>query len=310
MASTDPQIDLIENGIQTVQFIQNNRDEIQKTYGRSAISKPGTKERATAWEAYIESKIGDATGSGGRGESKDGNHEASGTESNSDNGQGGRSTPLSEGLERGSTTNRDNKGGDGEDSTGLNSGTGEISGREGSGANRGGDPVSKGADGTEGGNPDNEIADSDYDRINLLDQATEDHLAGREIPGKLEVREAKPSDIAEILGEEASKTHRRLRGIRNLSKSSESEDSDLSPVKKGASTGILHRCLRREDLHPAVVQSVLCTYYHPTQSAEVPVRTVPEDLSGLSERLAVTMTLMASLLLLGVMIYLTSLIEY
>nr|QXU63471.1 P/V/W protein [Jeilongvirus sp.]QXU63479.1 P/V/W protein [Jeilongvirus sp.] len=233
MASTDPQIDLIENGIQTVQFIQNNRDEIQKTYGRSAISKPGTKERATAWEAYIESKIGDAAGSGGRGEGKDGNHEASGTESNSDNGQGGRSTPLPEGLERGSTTNRDNKGGDGEDSTGLNSGTGEISGREGSGANRGGDPISKRTDGAEGGNPDNEIADSDYDRINLLDQATEDHLAGREIPGKLEVREAKPSDIAEILGEEASKTHRRLRGIRNLSKSSESEDSDLSPVKKG-----------------------------------------------------------------------------
>nr|WPV62464.1 MAG: phosphoprotein [Jingmen rodent jeilongvirus 2] len=233
MASKDPQIELIENGIQTVQFIQNNRDEIQKTYGRSAIAKPGTKERTTAWEAYIESKIGDASGQGRGGEGKDGGHQASSEDGNRDNGQGGFDQSLSEDMERKSSSDRDHKGGNGENTSGVNSGAREDSGRESGRADRGGDTISTGADGTQGGDTPDEIADSDYDRINLLDQATEDHLAGKEIPGKLEVREARASDIAEILGEEASKTHRRLRGIRNLSKSSESEDGESSPVKKG-----------------------------------------------------------------------------
>lgn len=233
MAQIDPQLTLIENGIQTVQFIQDHRDEIQKTYGRSSIDKPSTRERASAWEAYLESKTGDAPRPRRRRESKENSDEAGSKEGNRDSGQGIGDPSLSgsENIEPGN--NGDNQGGDGEDSAEFNSGTGEDSGREGNGADRGGTSVSQGADGSEGGNPPDEVPDRDYARIALLDQATEDHLAGKEVGGKLEVREADPTDIAQILQEEASKTHRRLRGIRNLSKSSESEDGEASPVKKG-----------------------------------------------------------------------------
>uniref|UniRef100_A0AAU7E3E1 Phosphoprotein n=1 Tax=Mus rat paramyxovirus TaxID=3141895 RepID=A0AAU7E3E1_9MONO len=233
MANIDPQLTLIENGIQTVQFIQDHRDEIQKTYGRSTIEKPSTRERASAWEAYLESKAGDAPRPRRRREGKEDSNEASSKESNRDSGQGVSDNAVSSTEDIKPSNNGDNEGGDGSDPSGINSGAGQDSGREGNGADRGGSAVSEGADGAEGGDPADEIPDSDYARISLLDQATEDHMAGKEVGGKLEVREANPTDIAQILQEEASKTHRRLRGIRNLSKSSESEDGEVSPVKKG-----------------------------------------------------------------------------
>ncbi|AFH96007.1 phosphoprotein [Ghana virus] len=44
---------LVDNGIKIIEFIQKNKDEIQKTYGRSQIQEPRTRERAAAWELFI-----------------------------------------------------------------------------------------------------------------------------------------------------------------------------------------------------------------------------------------------------------------
>lgn len=43
----------IDNGLQIAEFIQKNREEINKTYGRSAISGPSTKQRVIAWSQHI-----------------------------------------------------------------------------------------------------------------------------------------------------------------------------------------------------------------------------------------------------------------
>nr|UED37247.1 phosphoprotein [Paramyxoviridae sp.] len=52
----------IENGLQIAEFIQENRETIQKTYGRSTIDGPRTKERTKAWESFIERKNQDIKG--------------------------------------------------------------------------------------------------------------------------------------------------------------------------------------------------------------------------------------------------------
>nr|UQM99512.1 V protein [Meliandou uranomys virus] len=233
MASTDPNIDLINNGIQTIEFIQSHRDEVQKTYGRSAISKPGTKERTAAWETYLENQDNDAGGQRRRGEGEESSHESGGQDGNGHHGQDKRAGLLSESETRNSSGSGDNERGDDKNSSQLNVGAGEGGGREGNGTGGGRSSERKGADGTEGGDSIGTIDDNDYDRIRLLDQATEDHLAGREPPGHLEIREAQPSDIAEILGEDTSRTHRRLRGIKSMSRQSASLDEEASPVKKG-----------------------------------------------------------------------------
>lgn len=44
----------VENGLQIAGFIQKNRDKINKTYGRSAITGPPTRERANAWEEFYK----------------------------------------------------------------------------------------------------------------------------------------------------------------------------------------------------------------------------------------------------------------
>lgn len=53
MSDNDSKLEAINNGLKTIEFIQKNRDSIIKTYGRSAISDPKTKERTRAWEEFI-----------------------------------------------------------------------------------------------------------------------------------------------------------------------------------------------------------------------------------------------------------------
>lgn len=43
----------IDNGLKIAEFIQKNREEINKTYGRSAICGPPTRERVIAWNKHI-----------------------------------------------------------------------------------------------------------------------------------------------------------------------------------------------------------------------------------------------------------------
>lgn len=44
---------LVENGLEIVEFIQKNKEQIQKTYGRSTIQEPSIRDRTKAWENFI-----------------------------------------------------------------------------------------------------------------------------------------------------------------------------------------------------------------------------------------------------------------
>nr|WPV62400.1 MAG: phosphoprotein [Jeilongvirus anhuiense] len=52
----------IENGLAIAEFIQENRGNIQATYGRSSIGGPTTKDRTKAWEMYIDKTNKDDSG--------------------------------------------------------------------------------------------------------------------------------------------------------------------------------------------------------------------------------------------------------
>ncbi|UVG43985.1 MAG: V protein [Angavokely henipavirus] len=45
----------INNGLEIIKFIKQNRKAIQETYGRSSIEKPSTKERTREWEDFFNS---------------------------------------------------------------------------------------------------------------------------------------------------------------------------------------------------------------------------------------------------------------
>ncbi|URD31396.1 phosphoprotein [Carollia bat paramyxovirus] len=57
------QIQSIDNGISAIKFIQENKEQIQKTYGRSAIQSPSTRTRSAAWEEYLKNYSALHTGS-------------------------------------------------------------------------------------------------------------------------------------------------------------------------------------------------------------------------------------------------------
>nr|AEB21228.1 phosphoprotein P [Henipavirus hendraense] len=52
-------LDLVNDGLDIIDFIQKNQKEIQKTYGRSSIQQPSTKDRTRAWEDFLQSTSGE-----------------------------------------------------------------------------------------------------------------------------------------------------------------------------------------------------------------------------------------------------------
>lgn len=53
MSRSQDRASSIENGLAIAEFIQENRGNIQATYGRSTIGEPSTRDRTKAWEIYI-----------------------------------------------------------------------------------------------------------------------------------------------------------------------------------------------------------------------------------------------------------------
>ncbi|URD31424.1 phosphoprotein [Parajeilongvirus diaemi] len=59
----EKQLESINNGLSAIEFIQKNKDEIQRTYGRSSITGPTTRDRTTAWEEFLSENPGSRDGS-------------------------------------------------------------------------------------------------------------------------------------------------------------------------------------------------------------------------------------------------------
>nr|UCY33673.1 phosphoprotein P [Henipavirus hendraense] len=73
-------LDLVNDGLNIIDFIQKNQKEIQKTYGRSSIQQPSTKDRTRAWEDFLQSTGGEHEQAEGRVSKNDGSTEGRGVE--------------------------------------------------------------------------------------------------------------------------------------------------------------------------------------------------------------------------------------
>nr|4CO6_D Chain D, Phosphoprotein [Henipavirus nipahense]4CO6_E Chain E, Phosphoprotein [Henipavirus nipahense]4CO6_F Chain F, Phosphoprotein [Henipavirus nipahense] len=47
-------LELVNDGLNIIDFIQKNQKEIQKTYGRSSIQQPSIKDQTKAWEDFLQ----------------------------------------------------------------------------------------------------------------------------------------------------------------------------------------------------------------------------------------------------------------
>uniref|UniRef100_A0AAU7T287 Non-structural protein V n=1 Tax=Gainesville rodent jeilong virus 1 TaxID=3163281 RepID=A0AAU7T287_9MONO len=224
---------LVQDGIETINFIQQNKEDIQKTYGRSAIEKPTTKERTKAWEAVSAGKAAEGGGrAGALGDRETGKEGTSQTSAGSTGSDGGITTKT---PGSGSTHSRDpnNKVGNVENSAGVSGTYGGDPGSKYNTESTDGLPRPGGAAKSGKRNPAVAIDPKDYDQIVSLDEETEKIESNPDYATTVTIRDATPVDFGTILEEDTSKTHKRLRGITMAALESIPETSDAPMIKKG-----------------------------------------------------------------------------
>uniref|UniRef100_A0AAU7T2B2 Phosphoprotein n=1 Tax=Gainesville rodent jeilong virus 1 TaxID=3163281 RepID=A0AAU7T2B2_9MONO len=229
---------LVQDGIETINFIQQNKEDIQKTYGRSAIEKPTTKERTKAWEAVSAGKAAEGGGrAGALGDRETGKEGTSQTSAGSTGSDGGITTKT---PGSGSTHSRDpnNKVGNVENSAGVSGTYGGDPGSKYNTESTDGLPRPGGAAKSGKRNPAVAIDPKDYDQIVSLDEETEKIESNPDYATTVTIRDATPVDFGTILEEDTSKTHKRLRGITMAALESIPETSDAPMIKKGTGGNI------------------------------------------------------------------------
>ncbi|UOL48912.1 phosphoprotein [Wufeng Typhlomys cinereus jeilongvirus 1] len=224
---------LIEDGIQTIQFIQANKPDIQKTYGRSTIQGPSTRVRTDAWEKYIGANTGGASAEARRDQISQGEDE--GGCSTGDNSTGQDSTELSIYKEEITKPGQDNNHqvGDGENNNGdhkghrKNTDSGSLQGDRGgrSGRGRVNEPEGSIRDKPAYLEDDSGLIMHSHDG-----QRTEND---NKIVKPKDIPNATPEDIRSVLSEEAGSVHKRLSNLSVLTQIAETEHQAEPPVKKG-----------------------------------------------------------------------------
>nr|QZU27216.1 phosphoprotein [Kanhgag paramyxovirus] len=111
----EKQLESINNGLSAIEFIQKNKDEIQRTYGRSSITGPTTRDRAAAWEDFISENSGSGDGSDSAPGSQKVNEEGFSCRVVGYYGHSHDRPGVSEGLKCTTVSDRDNSGRDGQD---------------------------------------------------------------------------------------------------------------------------------------------------------------------------------------------------
>uniref|UniRef100_A0AAU7E448 Phosphoprotein n=1 Tax=Otomys rat paramyxovirus TaxID=3141898 RepID=A0AAU7E448_9MONO len=224
---------LVQDGIKTIESLQQNPQDVQKTYGRSAIQKPSTRTRVDAWESYIANhdhsgyKFKGSQGSE-EGANEDessrnpGNHGGYGDESRSD-----RILPKTEKEEPDQQVwnAEDNHGDSGR--SGRNSPSGLQQARQ------GGDSKSERDQEPEGYNPDGEVDAGEHRQIMLMDHEMSSVEIGAAKNYGMKIRNATTEDFAQVFNEDAPRVHRRLRGINTMIGQAGSDAETINPVKKG-----------------------------------------------------------------------------
>ncbi|UOL48919.1 phosphoprotein [Wufeng Apodemus chevrieri jeilongvirus 1] len=224
---------LVQDGIKTVEYLQQNPEEFQKTYGRSAIQKPSTRERIQAWEgATINQNLHaqqpnrvEGSGKGISQEQSSGDHQVDrrdGTNS-SDNGL------LTASREEASYQ----QGGNVKNPPGDNSRAGgdAQSGSEQAGTRGNFEP--SGSNEPPGYHPDGRVTAEDMRQLMVVDHESSATEEGHGPVPTMTLRNATQEDFEQVFNEGAPKEHRRLRGITTMTQTSGLSGKQQGPVKKG-----------------------------------------------------------------------------
>ncbi|BBG92169.1 phosphoprotein [Feline paramyxovirus 163] len=230
---TSDKLKLVEDGIKTVQFIQENREKLQKTYGRSAIQQPSTKDRTAAWETFISKDNPGENVHAGEHYSSEDYQSASCSGSSLPDGSNYSCRRVSDNSGNFQTERTNNKDRDDKDSLGSDGRNWKGDQRNCGGAIAGGDPGCCGIHESEGSNPYVTSDLEDYERITNFDIATSGNEDDYREAGITMIKDATPTDIEAALNEDNGKTHKRLRGISNFEVKDQYQEETDKPVKKG-----------------------------------------------------------------------------
>nr|UQM99551.1 phosphoprotein [Pohorje myodes paramyxovirus 1] len=231
--STSELNQLVQDGIKTVEFIQQAAKNPKETYGRSAIQKPRTKDRIKAWEGvtadhdYTGDKQDGMPGKEkgtkkrkGKGSPKD--NRGVGDEEDSIKREPSTPSEASDIQDRDVKNTTDERAEDrGDTSSGLHQ-PGESS-----------DPGSDGDTESARSLGDDSVSNADY-RVILSADHESSAAETTDLPSNVtNVRPATTEDFAQIFEEGSSKAHRRLTGIAAYTDSDAAHKSAENPVKKG-----------------------------------------------------------------------------
>lgn len=224
---------LVNDGIQTVQFLQQNKEDIQKTYGRSAIQKPSTKERVQAWEAVAESEAGgdhpQDTGAGGG----QGVHEDEGQVHTYGHGYSGEEIQSTADISAIQQPRQYNQVWNDQNTYANNIGEGGIPQNSSGQPSTDGYAHGEGDQESSGGNPSGTVDAGDYRELMIFDHETSGIESGASGNQTMKIRNATEEDLGNVMMEGSSKIHKRLRGVAALTEPLPAPRNMGGPVKKG-----------------------------------------------------------------------------
>nr|WKD80557.1 W protein [Jingmen Apodemus agrarius jeilongvirus 1] len=275
---------LIKDGIKTVELIQQNPEEFQKTYGRSSIPKQTTRERIQAWEGFAAAKDPNIEQPGGvQGETERADKAKGPRDSGADGGNGEANWGDSLFSKARPKTNNQ-QGGDAENSDGNSSRDRDASTSGSSKDGTRGHPQPSGIDESPGYHADGRVDASDMRQLMMMDHDSSAVETGSLVVPTMTLRNATTEDFAQVFAEGAPKEHRRLRGITTMTSKAKSSDKTTGPVKKGAPPRILYRHFWGTYHHQGMVQSRMCTRYCYTSPVRMRVRKMPRSVCEMYRR--------------------------
>ncbi|AAX86028.1 W protein [J virus] len=275
---------LVNDGIKTAQFFQKNQENIQKTYGRSAIGLPTTKERISAWEAVAETPYGEQIQlGGGNGEDQRG-EQAEGQDNPGGHGHGGEEIPTGANPSALQLQGSYNQVWDGPNVATYSGGEGGDTGNQHGRTDSGSAADTGGSNQSDGSSTYSTVDAGDLRQMMIFDHETSAIEVGASKNNTMKIRNATEEDLGNVMSEGTSKIHKRLRGVAAMTDPLPVPRTTGGPVKKGASKRVLYRQFWGEDLHPGVVQSPMCTHHCYSYPVKMYMRRVPQSVCKMYQR--------------------------
>lgn len=224
---------LVNDGIQTAQFFQKNQENIQKTYGRSAIGLPTTKDRITAWEAVTEASHGEPVQLGGGDREEQGGEQAEGEINSDGNGYSGEEVPSGSNTSAVQLQGSYNQVWDGENAPPYSGGERGNTGYQYGGPDPGQTADTGGGDQPHGGTTYSTVDAGDLRQMMIFDHETSAIEVGASKNNTMKIRNATEEDLGNVMSEGTSKIHKRLRGVAAMTDPLPVPRTTGGPVKKG-----------------------------------------------------------------------------